>query len=339
MATAVSQTNTTNGDTGHEDSENFWKVAADDSVFWDAYISTRPNYSKAFYNLMYAHHAAHSDCWDLAHDIGCGGGQVAAELSSRFARVVASDNNDTHLTVAKRRLASFPASRMSFTHTKGEDLTAHHPPQSADMIAAAEAMVLMDEHAALKSFATVLKPGGTLAFWFYGRPTFAEPELYPTCQPLLDEIMVRNWAKVIQGSGPARQWGFKRAADGMASWLDYVPFDPSVWKDVQRIKWNPYATLPFFGREACGFDVEEVSNVAKGEKTTVHEDPSFWKVEWDATELKKYMSVLFPGFKEAIGDGDPDIDRLFSEVTSRMGPEGTIRQFTWPAVLVLATRK
>ena len=54
-----------------EDSENFWKVAADDSEFWDAYVSTRPSYSQSFYELMYKHHAAHSSSYAVAHDVGC----------------------------------------------------------------------------------------------------------------------------------------------------------------------------------------------------------------------------------------------------------------------------
>ena len=207
------------------------------------------------------------------------------------------------------------------------------------MIAIAEAMVLMEERAALASFAHLLKPGGTLAVWFYGRPTFADPALYAVGQPLLDDIMVRNWAKVIRGSGMKRQQGFKRAADGMASWLDYVPFDPAVWANVRRIKWNPHATLPFFGAEACGFDIDVVSRVRVGEQKEERVDREWWRNDWDLAALQRYFSVLFPGFKEALGDGDADIDALFRELSEKMGGERTICQFTWPAVLCLATRR
>ena len=85
----------THASTEH-DSENFWRVPADDHSFWDAYVSTRPNYSRSFYNLIYSHHATHSSSFQLAHDVGCGAGQVAAELSTRFQHIVASDINDTH---------------------------------------------------------------------------------------------------------------------------------------------------------------------------------------------------------------------------------------------------
>ena len=323
-----------------EDSENFWKVAADDSEFWDAYVSTRPSYSQSFYELMYKHHAAHSSSYAVAHDVGCGAGQVAAELASHFSHVVASDNNDSHIAVAKGRLTpDFDVSRVSYTLSKGEDLASHHPPASADMIAAAEAIVLMDADSGLRSFAKLLKPRGTLATWFYGRPTFSEPVYFVKGQPILDKIMMLNWVKVIRGSGPTRVWGFKRCADGMESWLDYVSFPADTWTDVQRLKWNTHGTLPFFGKEACGFEIEPVSNVAEGEKVVVNEDPEFWMNRWDAAALKKYFSVLFPGFKEAIGEGDNEIDGLFGELTETMGGEEVVRQFTWPCVLVLATRR
>ena len=112
---------------GQDDSENFWKVAANDSAFWNAYVSTRPNYSASFYQEIYDHHAAHSSSWQVAHDVGCGAGQVTTELATRFRHVVASDINETHLAVSKQRLQSLPTDRISYTHTKGEDLAAHHP--------------------------------------------------------------------------------------------------------------------------------------------------------------------------------------------------------------------
>ena len=322
------------------DSENFWKVEADYTDFWDTYVSTRPNYSPSFYELMYKYHAAHSSSYNLAHDVGSGAGQVAAELALHFSHVVASDNDEDHLTVTKRRLSpNFDASRISYTHSRAEDLATKHPAGTVDMIAAAEAMVLMDPTQGLHSFAKLIKSGGTLATWFYGRPTFTERELFAKGQPILDKIMVLNWTKVIRGSGPKRLSGFKRCADGMESWLDHVAFPTDTWTDVQRIKWNTHGTLPFFGKEACGFDIEPVSNIAEGENVTVKEDPEFWVNKWDVAALKSYFAVLFPGFKEAIGEGDPEIDRLFAELTAVMGGDGVVRQFTWPCVLLLATRR
>lgn len=323
-----------------EDSENFWKVEAEYTDFWDDYVWTRPSYDSSFYDLIYKHHAAHSSSYGLAHDVGSGAGQVAAELASHFSHVVASDNDGDHLLVTKKRLAdSFDASKVSFIHARGEDLAERTPTDSADMIMAAECMVLMDPSEGLRSFAKVLKPGGTLATWFYGRPTFTDPHLFSKGQPVLDEIMDRLWTKVIRGSGPKREWGFKRCADAMASWLDYVSFPADTWVGVQRIKHNTHATLPFFGEKACGFNIEPVSRVAKGEKVIVHNDPKFWMNRWDVNRLREYFRVLFPGFKEANGDGDAEIDNLFAMLGKLMGGERAVHEFTWPCSLLVATRR
>ena len=248
-------------------------------------------------------------------------------------------NSNTHLTVSQRRLATLPQSRISYTHAKGEDLAMHHPDGSADVIAVAEAMVLMDDDAALTSFARLLRSGGTLAVWFYGRPTFADPMLRTTAQTFIDAIMVRNWAEVIRGSGEQRLFGFRRAAEGMVSWLDYIDFDPSIWKDVRRIKWNPDATLAFFEDEACGFEVKRVSRVREVERREDRIDRGWWKNEWSVKDLERYFRVLFPGFKAAVGDGDKAIDELFLQLHEKMGGKNHVHKFTWPAVLVMATRK
>ncbi|KAI4263965.1 MAG: hypothetical protein L6R42_000908 [Xanthoria sp. 1 TBL-2021] len=322
-----------------KDSEDFWKVAASDHEFWDAYVSTRPNYSEPFYNIIHDYHASHSSSQDTAHDVGTGAGKVVEDLLRHYSHFVASDTDADHLAVAKSRLSKqHDESRVSYTHSKAEDLASHHPAASADMIATGECIVLMDRDSGLQSFATLLKQGGTLAIWFYGRPTFSDPTLRATAQPLLDKIMVLNWKNVIGGSTPRRAWGFKRCADAMESWLDYLPFDPQTWTDVRRYKWNTHGTLPFFGQEACGYPIEPSSNVRDGEKVVVEEDAAFWLNEWDIEALRAYFKVLFPGFREALGEGDGEIEGLFGELAKAMGGEGVKRKFTWPCALVLATR-
>lgn len=263
---------------------------------------------------------------------------MTAALAARFEHVIASEINETHLVVAERRLRpDFSDQRISYKLSMGEQLAEHYPSGSADLIATAEAMVLMDDQVALQSFAKLLRPGGTLAFWFYGRPTFADPRLHAEAQPLIDALMVRNWTTVIQGSGPRRLAGFRRAAEGMSSWLDYVRLDPNVWIDVHRIKWNTYGTLPFFGQDACGFAVNSVSRVGGGDKIETIEDRNWWRNDWDVEQLKDYFQVLFPGFKDAVGEGNEDIKAIYEDLQRVMG-KGTAA-FTWPVALVMATRK
>ncbi|KAI4265521.1 MAG: hypothetical protein L6R38_009361 [Xanthoria sp. 2 TBL-2021] len=152
-----------------------------DHEFWDAYVSTRPIYSEPFYNIIHDYHASHSSSQDTAHDVGTGAGKVTEDLVRHYSHVVASDTDADHLAVAKSRLSKqHDESRVSYTHSKAKDLASHHPAASADMIATGECIVLMDRDSSLQIFATLLKPGGTLAAWFYGRPTFSDPTLLAT---------------------------------------------------------------------------------------------------------------------------------------------------------------
>ncbi|KAG8526326.1 uncharacterized protein KY384_000319 [Bacidia gigantensis] len=346
--------------TQQDNSEDFWAVPATDTTFWNAYVSTRPNYSPEFYRIIYDHHAARTPFphrvnddnnprWALAHDVGCGAGQVAAELSTKFSHVVASDNAAAHLDVAKSRLTSqgLNEPQVSYLHSKGEDLALHHPGRRADLIAAAEAIVLMDMHAGLDSFARVLKPGGTLACWFYGGPTFtsSSPSSHgdANIKPL---DRAKYYGHLLAQSHPQftpkRMAGFKRCADQMASWLDYLDFDPGVWVKVERYKWNTRnGTLAFFGEEACGFPVRPERRVREGEQVTEKEvDEDWWRNEWDIEGLKRYFEVLFPGFRKVVdAEAAEEVERCFGMLEEEMGGQGVRRGFTWPVSLVVAGRK
>ncbi len=338
-------TSNSSASTDDLDSANFWKLEHANQAYWDTYLSTRPAYQASnFYTLMYDYHASHSlsppPSFAVAHDIGTGPGQVAAQLASRFAHVVASDNNETSLDEARRRLsATSAAGRASFALSTGEAIASHYSAQSADFIAAAECFPLMNAKVALAGFAALLKPGGTLAIWFYGRPHFAEGEYATKCQPLLDAIMDHHFGMVIKGSGPDRKAGWKRAADGMASWLDYICFPAEMWKDVQRWKWNPQFSLSFFGPEACDFEIEPVSCEGEQDKVIEEENSEFWKNRWDAEGLRRFVGASFPPTAKGVqGEDYGLVESLYGELTEAMGGNGAVRDFTWPAVLILAAR-
>ena len=321
------------------DDANFWNVDVSlEEAYWRAYVATRPNYAdSSFLDLIYNYHSTKPvpAGFVLAHDVGCGSGMVAAALASRFAHVVASDRNLTSLDVARRLL---PPGRFSFSHVSGEELCTQHAAGSADLVAVAECIPLMDGPVALTSFARLLKPGGTLAIWFYARPHFSEPAYKQTCQPLLDEIMDRSFAKVIKGGPPERKASWKRAAEGLMSWLDYLDFGTGQWKGVQRLKWNSKSTkMRFFGLDACDFEVELKSSVREGEEVIEKEDPKMWEGFWSIQGVKDFVYASFPNLEDKV-KADGEINALFGELARTMGGEGVTRPYTWPVVLILATR-
>jgi trans-aconitate 3-methyltransferase len=99
--------------------------------------------------------------------VATGLGQVAAELSTYFGKVLASDDNTTHVAIAKYRLRPLVSSQtMKLKQCSAEALVKAHPSSNIDLITAAECLTLVDRDKALAGFATMLKPNGTLAIWF-----------------------------------------------------------------------------------------------------------------------------------------------------------------------------
>lgn len=326
-------------------STNFWHRADYDEAFWANYLAARPKYdANGFYDLLYRYHDAHSARYDVAYDVGTGPGQVAGVFAGRFRRVIASDKNDAHLKAAKKYHGHLP--NIEFRLCPGEDAALGVPAASCDAVACAEAIPLMDHERALASFARVLRPGGTLAVWFYGRPIFAEgDDRAAACQEVYGRLFTAAAAKVVEAGGPALRAGWKASNDVIASELDAVGFPPETWRDVERHKWNTASGGPGganmeFNDALPGVPIDRPSRVDLGrEKVTHVRDAAFWAERWDAGEVRNFIRALLPTAGHAQLDQDPALRGLFDELAEAMGGEGAKRQIGWPVVLLLATRK
>lgn len=314
-----------------------------DESYWTGYLAARPKYddpSSNFYPRIFAYHDAHAGNYDLAHDIGTGPGQVVAVLGSKFARVIASDTNSTHLQVCAARNAQLlERETLEILHCSGEDLADHVPSAQADAVFSGEAIALMDTKRAVEAMGKILKPGGTAAVWYYGRPTF-DGEGVERCQGLYDRIVNRLFARVIAGVNEKAFAGWKAATDTMASWLDDIAFPSSVWERVERHKWNLQGKMTFYDEDALGCGFEVSSEVGEGEEVVVHEEKGMWAEEWGVTEVRRFVEVNLPAFKEGGGMGE-EVEGLFGElerVMGEVGREGRMR-VVWPVVLVLATKR
>lgn len=322
----------------NEDDSNFFKRSDYNEEYWNDYLAARPHYDQPFYQSIYSYHQLHHGLKEAAHDIGTGPGQVAAELSSHFSQVIASDINGSHLDVAEHCLGTLVSSqKVSLVRCSAEEIADKHAPCSADLIAAAECFPLVDAKRATEVFSTVLKPNGTLAIWFYGRPIFAEPEFADKCQPILEAILDMSFSKIIKVLGPQAKVAWKRATDRMTSFLDDVELSGDMWRDVERRKWNPKHAMPFYGAGACNFEITPSTAVTADEKVIEKQDAGFWERKWDLAGVKRFVQVNLPTFDES--NRDEMVESKYKELKHAMGGERAVRKITWPVVLILASKK
>ncbi|RDW91709.1 hypothetical protein BP5796_02874 [Coleophoma crateriformis] len=324
--------------TSTTDTTNFFKSAEYDEDYWNSYLAARPHYDKSFYNSIYNYHRVHRGLMETAHDVGTGPGQVAAELAVHFKGVVASDINASHLAVASHRLDSLVSSQVvKLAQSTAETLTNIHAECSVDLITAAECLPLIDAEKAVQAFSTILRPNGTLAIWFYGRPIFAEADAARRCQPLLESILDMVYSTTVNGGGPQRKEAWKRATDRMASFLDDIELKDDTWQHVERRKWNSEYAMPFYGSDACDFEITLSSKIGPGEKEVKYKDLQFWERQWDLAGVRRFVQALLPAFDR--NNNDDVVEGKYKELEEAMGGEGAVRKITWPVVLILASKK
>lgn len=139
------------------------------------YNSARPSYPGQFYETLVNFHKDGGNPTQLAVDVGCGSGFVAFKLINYFDKVIGTDISDT--MVAQCNQDAKVNSDISFVVAPGEKAPPLIAANSVDMITGAECCHWMDHKAFFAESARILKPGGTLAYWFYLDPVFVgQPE-------------------------------------------------------------------------------------------------------------------------------------------------------------------
>lgn len=131
------------------------------------YQDSRPNYPQSFYNTLLAYHDEKGGR-GLAVDIGCGSGFVAFKLANYFDKVIGTDPSEVMINQCNQQKNE----KLSFLPGTGEA----HPPEieegTVDLITGAECCHWVDHGRFFAESARVLKPNGTLAYWFYKDPIF-----------------------------------------------------------------------------------------------------------------------------------------------------------------------
>jgi trans-aconitate 3-methyltransferase len=321
-----------------QSSESVWRLQGVEAAYWNDYIATRPTYDATIFNPIFTYHEANGKRFHDALDIGTGAGSALDLMTKRFTRVTASDNDAVSLGFAQKRYSHIPPSQLCWTVSKAEELITHHAPSSFDMITCALTFPLLDTEKALQCISRLLRPVGTLAIWFYGPPIFVDPIQAAKSQPILYAALDHAFRPVVSGGSAQARGDWKRAADGMASWLDYIPFSTEQWTNVRRQKWNnSSARLSFFGPNACDFPIEPNSAVGTTETVIERQDLTFWKRDWDVEMLKRFVLAIFPK-PDHKKSADKVMEGYFQELEQTMGGNNTKVTVSWPVVLVLAQK-
>ncbi|KAI3398344.1 hypothetical protein diail_9436 [Diaporthe ilicicola] len=305
---------------------------------WDNYLKARPDYAgSGFYDRLFSHHDSHSGSYDTAYDVGSGPGQVASALAARFRQVHASDPNAFIISKAREMFrllgnVDFEVGTAEGIVSAGEDRDG-----TADLVTVAECIPLMDTQAAMSAFARLLRPGGTLAIWFYGGPIFASPGLSEDSpevagvQGLFQDIVNRSYDEYRPFKGGV----LEKPCTLLNSWLDSVAFDPVQFRDVKRVKWNTDKELNILSRAAMGFDMEHVSLIGEGEVVEdVGVDRTFLlarNVNFDWA--KGFIDSVIARNKDYITE---EVQEMLKELKRKM--EGRVWNASWPAALLVASK-
>lgn len=318
-----------------------------DLPFWRRYISGRPVPSAEFFDLINEYHASHSDGRTVvAHDVGTGPGNIAQKLLLHYDRVVGSDVNEKALAAASLIASREDLDRLTFIHAPAEKLATAPIPSAigvgnTDLVIVSECMPLLDAPRALQAFHTLLRPNGTLAVYFYGRPIFVDDDDADEFNTVYD-ILATHICRFLLPMKDTPGFPFwQRGVEGLASYLDNIALPADEWDAVQRLKWNCNHPLLFNNADVFDFPVVPVDRRGPDEKQQERSviDLGFWAQEWDAEHVQEYLLSVFPDAREKAGEkGYKEIEELVADLRKRMGARGT-RKVTFPVVLILATRK
>lgn len=119
------------------------------------YAAFRPTYPKELYDYLFSQVKS----FDCAWDVGTGNGQVARDLSNRFARVFATDISDKQIENAVRTENIYYSVAAETTSCREK---------SVDLICVAQAIHWFDREKFYQEVKRVAKPQAILAIWGYG---------------------------------------------------------------------------------------------------------------------------------------------------------------------------
>ncbi|MBI5064063.1 MAG: class I SAM-dependent methyltransferase [Desulfatitalea sp.] len=147
----------------------------------DQYAQFRPRYPDALFGYL----AERSPQREVAWDCATGTGQAALPLARLFSRVIAADASARQTTQAEKH----PRVHYIVAAAEASGLRA----SSIDLITVAQALHWFDLPRFYAEVERVLRPGGVLAVWSYGRLRMAPPALQSCLDHFYDDIVGPYW--------------------------------------------------------------------------------------------------------------------------------------------------
>lgn len=137
------------------------------------YHDARPLYPDSYYEtLLLFHNVKEGNANEFAMDVGCGSGFVGLKLTDYFSHVLGTDLSETMIQASRKNADAASKGTIEFLVAPAENAPEIVKANSVDMITAAEACHWMDMDKFFEESARILKPNGTLSYWFYLDPVF-----------------------------------------------------------------------------------------------------------------------------------------------------------------------
>jgi SAM-dependent methyltransferase len=145
------------------------------------YARFRPRYPSE----LFSHLASLAPRRLLAWDCATGSGQAAVELAAHFSKVIGTDASSGQIAYAEPHAGV--EYRIACAEQSGLDDT------SVDLVTVAQALHWLDLHAFYAEATRVLRPGGVLAVWCYGRLHMEDDLLRGRIDHFYDETVGPYW--------------------------------------------------------------------------------------------------------------------------------------------------
>lgn len=344
---------------------------------WDDYHRYRPRYPDSMLKQWLSYHRRHGGEFDCAHDVGAGRlslplrsfshfpfllpnklmfiltplpqgpGTLASRLAPLFTNMIVSDAGAANIRSAKANLASASTTKFTFLHTPAEQAHAALYPASVDFVSVGMAFHYFDAPAAIRSIATMLKPGGTFVAATYGfRLRFpGRPDL----DKLWFAVASAESLRLIREGAlfPAAVRGLAAAMAG----LDFVGV-PEKWFEPGAVRvllngtaedeededgkemdmnGNGNGPLAFVEEDACW--EPSVRRVGRSDVCQRTRDAG-WRRDADCSWLRGFLASSQMGFGERTWEM-LEWRMLEKIVSSAEGGQVTVE---WPVAMIMATR-